>query len=207
MEFKIAVANEKGGVGKTVTAVSLAYAFHHLTSRPLTLVDADEHTRSATRWLERGHGAPMRVLDLDTYLSDPPEGITIMDTKASEGVKEIVTLAGWADLLIVPTKPDALSMSALMLTLEALSAAKIEHYRVLLTDVPPAPSTNGFEARVSLMKAGYPVFAQDIRRASAVEKAALEGISLKEVKKDQRAKLAWMDYELVAREVIRDWKI
>lgn len=200
--FTIAVANEKGGVGKTVTAVTLASM---LARRgPTLLVDADETTESAREWVGAGRGMGFDVLTLPEFeaLPEVPYKYVVLDTKAGEASADLHTLSQAVDLLVVPTKPDALSMRALARTLAPLIEQGVTNYRVLLTDVPPAPSSDGHEARLGLHELGIPVFARDVRRASAFHKAALQGVAVRDVKGDQRAKLAWMDYELVLREVL-----
>ncbi|MVN88344.1 AAA family ATPase [Deinococcus sp. HMF7620] len=200
--LRIAIANDKGGVGKTTTAVTLA-ALLAPKGRTL-LVDGDEKTASALEWHAAGEGLPCEVVSLETFGAVDLAGVEylVLDTKAGEDSSELLGLAQTVDLLIVPTKPDALSLRALPRTLAPLIQAGVENFRVLITDVPPAPSTDGHEARAALMEMGVPVFARDIRRASAFNKAALAGVPVRAVRGDQRAKLASMDYELVLREIL-----
>jgi hypothetical protein len=83
----------------------------------------------------------------------------IINTAARQSAAELADLVAGCDLLIVPTTPDALSLAALMQTVEALPRLGAERYRVLLTIVPPAPSRGGEEARTMLAEAELPVFA------------------------------------------------
>lgn len=201
--FKIAIANDKGGVGKTTTAVMLATLLAE--QAPTLLVDADEKTASATEWAQAGPGLACDVIAMDAFEGLNLEAYTylVFDTKAGEDAGDLLALSKAVDLLIVPTKPDALSLRALPKTLAPLIEQGVSNYRVLITDVPPAPSTDGHEARVALMDLNVPVFSRDIRRASAFNKAALAGTRVRDVRGDQRAKLAHMDYELVLKEILK----
>lgn len=201
--YQIAVANNKGGVGKTTTSVALATL---LSSQGSTLlVDADEKTRGTLDWNAAGPGLPCDVLTVEDMAGASLGGyeFIVLDTKAGEDASDMLRIAQQVDLLIVPTKPDPVSLRALVRTLTPLIQANVTNYRVLIVDVPPAPSTNGHEARRSLMREDVPVFARDIRRTSAFEKAALAGLPVGAIKGDRYAKLGHMDYELVLDEILK----
>lgn len=188
----ITVASFKGGVGKTTTAVHLA-AFLNERS-PALLIDGDPN-RSASGWLRRGGVLPFRVVDerqAARYAKDFAN--IIIDTQARPTREDLEALAGGCDLLIIPTTPDALSLDALTLTVDALKELGANRYRILLTMVPPKPSRDGAEARAMLAEAGLPVFTGSIRRLSAFQKAALIGVPVSEVKGDPRAASGWEDY-------------
>lgn len=203
----ISVASEKGGVGKSTTAVMLAA---HVAGRGRTLlVDADERLRSAWNWTTKKDGYDGWGFDVQLYSdfmarTTPGEGyeFVILDTKGGEGRDELVALARNSALLIVPTKPDGVSADGLVATLHPLLENEVGNYRVLLTDVPPAPNSDGLDMRLELDSAGIPLFNHSIRHAVAVSKAAREGICIRDVKGDRYAKLVWMDYEVISREVL-----
>lgn len=204
----VSVASEKGGVGKSTTAVTLAAHLAQQGFRVL-LVDADERLRSAHKWITKKDGYAGWGFDVMLYSEflaqeNPGEGYgyVILDTKGGEGQAELVELARNSQLLIVPTKPDGVSADGLVATLQPLLEAGVENYRVLLTDVPAAPNSDGLDMRLELDAAGIPVFTSSIRHAVAVSKAAREGVCVRDVKGDRYAMLVWKDYQLVAREVM-----
>uniref|UniRef100_A0A7C5RDP8 ParA family protein n=1 Tax=Thermus caliditerrae TaxID=1330700 RepID=A0A7C5RDP8_9DEIN len=193
----IAVTGFKGGVGKTTTAVHLAAFLAELG--PTLLVDGDPN-RSATGWHRRG-GLPARVVDERAAARYAREHAhVVIDTQARPSREDLEALAEGADLLVLPTAPDALALEALLATLEALRASGAR-YRVLLTMVPPRPSRDGEEARKLLEAHGAPVFRAQVRRASAFAKAALLGAPVYAVR-DPRARLAWEDYRRAGEEVL-----
>ena len=85
--------------------------------------------------------------------------------------------------------------------MDVLKDLGAEQYRILLTMVPPKPSRDGEEARSMLEEASLPLFASNIRRLSAFQKAALQGVPVSAVKGDPRAVNGWEDYCNVGREL------
>ena len=146
----ITVASFKGGVGKTTTAVHLATFLNEQS--PALLIDGDPN-RSASGWGRRGH-LPFKVVDerqAARYAKD--FGNIVIDTQARPNREDLEALAGGCDLLVIPSTPDALSLDALTLTVDALKELGTERYRILLTMVPPKPSRDGDEARAMLTEA------------------------------------------------------
>ena len=150
----ITVASFKGGVGKTTTAVHLATYLH--AKGETLLIDGDPN-RSATGWAKRGD-LPFKVIDERQAAKHAPKyQHIVIDTQARPEQEDLEALAEGCDLLILPTTPDALSLDALMQTVDALKSLGSEQYRILITRIPSKPRRDGEEAREMLREAGLPL--------------------------------------------------
>jgi len=169
------------------------------TKAPALLVDGDLN-RSALDWAGRG-SLPFKVVDEKQgvrYARDYEH--IVMDTPARPTPQDLKTLAqGW-DLLILPSSPDAMALSAMLQMVEALYSLK-SNYRILLTVIPPAPSKVGAESRATIEKAGLPIFKSEIRRLAVFQKAALAGVPVNAIK-DPYARAAWGCYAAVEKEIL-----
>jgi chromosome partitioning protein len=194
----VTIASFKGGQAKTTSAIHLAAFLQN--NKPTLLIDGDPN-RSATGWARR-KGLPFRVIDerQAARFAREYEHIVI-DTQARPTAEDLRALAEGCDMLVIPVTPDALSLDALFLIVEALEHLGASRFRILLTIVPPRPSRDGEEALATLAEARLPVFQTMIRRFVAFQKAALQGVVVSEVN-DPRAKDAWEDYRRVGEELL-----
>jgi chromosome partitioning protein len=91
---------------------------------------------------------------------------------------------------VIPAVPASLDTDGLVLMLQSLRDIGTGNYKVLLTKVPPPPESDGWELRGELTAQGIPLFAVDIPRLKAFEKAAAAGVPVYGVK-DVRAIRGW----------------
>jgi chromosome partitioning protein len=101
--------------------------------------------------------------------------------------------------MILPTTPKALDLDALAKTVELLQGMNAQ-FKILLTQVPPQSSTKK-SARKDLEELGLPLFASEIPRLVAFERAPLKGLLVKDYP-DPRSKRAWESYEALGREIL-----
>lgn len=194
----LTVTHFKGGVGKTTTAIHLAAYLQQ--SAPVLLIDGDLN-RSASKWSKRGD-LPFRVAgeqEAANLVKDYKN--IVIDTQARPNPEDLSILSKGCDLLILPTTPDILAIDALMLMVESLKSISVNHYRILLTMIPPKPSRDAEEALALFLEEGLPVIKSPIRRLVAFQKAALAGLTVNKIK-DPRSQQAWKDYQEVGKELL-----
>lgn len=182
-------------MGKSVTAVHLATFFSE--KGKTVLVDGDPN-RTALGWSARGK-LPFTVADERQAMKMVAGAdYVVIDTPARPNSDDLKELAKGCELLVLPTAPDVLSLQPMLETAKDLGEA---NYRALLTIVPPYPSKEGEQMREDLRSGGVPVFQTMIRRTSGFPKAALAGVSIRDID-DVRARAAWNDYLALGAEIM-----
>jgi chromosome partitioning protein len=196
----VTIASNKGGVGKTTTAIHVAAYLQQLA--PTLLVDNDPN-RSSTGWASRNeNGLPFRVVDVNQSLKVGRDyEHVVFDTKARPDREELKTLAEGCDLMVIPTTPDAMSIEALMGTVDMLRVIGVGQFKILITIIPPHPERDGEDARAMLQGNGYPLFTSGVREAKAFKQAALRGQLVSQIK-SPRAAACWEDYAKVGAELV-----
>jgi chromosome partitioning protein len=123
--MNIVVANLKGGVGKTTTAVYLAAAAVARGHEPVVLVDADRQASSAV-WLEERPVEGVEILEAPsertlTRAMKGDDGVVIVDTPP--GDERLVQAAiNAADSVVIPTRAGGVEFPRVTVTLEMIPA-------------------------------------------------------------------------------------
>jgi chromosome partitioning protein len=192
----VSIASFKGGVGKTTTAVHLSAYFQK--KGKTVLVDGDPN-RSALAWSERGN-FPFQVIN-ESELADRAGDFSniIIDTPARPSTEELKTLSAESDLLLIPTKPDALSLDALLKIVASLQSFDAQNYKVLLTLVPPR-SNAARDAKAMLDEIKVPYCKAEIHRRAICERAALQGKTVDNLRDGQAA---WEEFTTLGKEIFK----
>lgn len=191
----VTVTGYKGGVAKSTTCVHIATYF---SDRGKTLLVDSDPNRTALAWSGRGQ-LPFTVADERQAMKMiSGNDFVVIDTPARPDSNDLKELAKGCDLLILPTIPDVVSLEPMLKTAGDLVDA---NYRALLTIVPPAPSKEGPAMWQELADNGIPVFKSMIRRSVGFQKAAFEGVPVRDVS-DTRARVAWLDYQALGKEIM-----
>ena len=199
----LTITGYKGGVAKSTTAIHLATYFSELGQT--VLVDGDPN-RTAVGWSNRGslpftvadERQAMRLVSGADYL--------VIDTPARPNSDDLKELAKGCDLLVLPTTPDVVSLQPMLETARDLGELSEDiNYRAFLVIVPPYPSKEGEVMRKDLIDGGVPVFQSMIRRTAGFQKAALEGVPIRDIK-DAKTRIAWNDYKNLGDEIKAMWK-
>lgn len=179
----VSVANQKGGVGKTTTAVGLWSVLREIGIAPL-LVDVDPQG-SAAAWCQQIDPTPGETaswaIERDPAVlrrlgALPQHELVLCDTPGSlDGQDVLHAVATSSDYVIVAAEPAGLSITPTIRTIQQLVLPTGTPVKVLLTKVRPQASGQAAEAQAMFREAGIPVFDGWIRLLAAHEHAATTG--------------------------------
>lgn len=197
----IAFASEKGGVGKTVVALHVAYALAQ--KKKTALIDADS-IKASTNWNARSGG------ELGVPIFNEKQAVRIggqyehliFDCPGRASDEELKDLALACDWLICPVPLDALNLDAALSLGETFGRLGIKNYRFLLNRATTKAAT---EARDLLTQASYPVLATAIRDSAAFRHAAALGVTVDRVPAHLSATAgdAWGDIQNLTKELMK----
>ena len=187
----IAVASQKGGVGKTTLALGLAAVTADSSGRAL-VVDVDPQ-RSATEIAESaGDGLPFdfateadpavlgqlrRTRDIDTVIVDCPGSL--------EGHDVLGQVLAAADLVLIPMVPERAAVTPTFRTARIAEAAGVP-YRVVLNQVDPLRGGGPVESAFALLDGhGLARFSSFIRRYVAHSQSQLDGLMITDYRGDR----------------------
>ncbi len=164
----IAVSGNKGGVGKTTTALNLAALLARRTGEPVLAVDADSRNRSLSTW--KGHDLGFDILENEEHLRFVTTySHVVYDLPGNPEGDNLPKIARGVDLMILPLIPDRLSIEPVLALAQQLGSA---NWRVLVTLAPTYPATDGERTRDRFRQLGLPVFETVIHRLKVYREAA-----------------------------------
>jgi chromosome partitioning protein len=192
----ISVVSYKGGVGKTTTAIHAAAA---LNKKAKTILIDGDPNESAIAWDSRG-GLPFPVVR-ESRLAERFGDFQhiILDTPARPTPEELKTISEESDLVVIPSQPDALSLDALIKTIDSLNSIGAENYKILFTLVPPR-SNAGREAKELLTELNASFFKTEIHRRAVSSRAALRGVTVNLFKDGAEA---WAEFQSLTKEILK----
>jgi chromosome partitioning protein len=195
----LSVSGAKGGVSKSTTSIHIAAYFSDFGKT--LLVDGDPN-HSALSWSQRGH-LPFDVVSAQQVVKAVAgKDFVVFDTPARPDTDDLAEIAKGCDLLVLPSTPDIVSILPMLETIKAVGSAR---YKTLMSIVPPRPNKDGEIAQAELAGAGYAVFKAMIRRSVAFTKAAVSGVTVRDLP-DPRLSAAWEDYQALGEEIMEDLK-
>lgn len=123
--MNVVVANVKGGVGKTTTAVYLAAAAVARGYDPVSLIDADRQASSA-EWLEERPVEGVTVIEAPsertlTRAMGRRDGLAVVDTPPGDQ-RLTQSAVSSAAAVVVPTRAGGVELSPALLTVEMIPA-------------------------------------------------------------------------------------
>lgn len=197
----ITIASWKGGQAKSTTAIHLAAYYEDVA--PTIVIDHDPN-RTTSNWAGRNTSRKFCVVTetgASKELTSHRYEVVINDTPARPENLDLAGLVRGSDLVIIPCMPDWFSLETLRGASDQFKSLNTSALRILLTNVPPAPQTDGREARTALEALDYPLFKHEIRSAKAFKHAQVQASFVQDIRQNPLSSLGWSDYQGVGEEI------
>jgi chromosome partitioning protein len=126
----LALASQKGGVGKTTIAGHLAVAAERGGEGPVALVDSDPQGSLAAWWNVRTAETPLfarvDIARLPAHLKQlERQGVTLVIIDTPPAITESIrSVVATADLVLIPTRPSPHDLRAVGATVDVVESAK-----------------------------------------------------------------------------------
>jgi len=182
MMHTIAIANQKGGVGKTTTAIYLSFLSN--LAQTTTLIDSDSQASSAEWWEELSEPKPQLIeapspRTLRAALSRAADSnLTIIDTPPGNPEVAVAALEA-ATTVIIPTRAGILEVGRVALMLKIIPEG-IPRYLLLTAS---SPRTRAHRETVQAWEqAGEKIIGSIRQRVSIASDLRLDPLALEEYK-------------------------
>ncbi|MCG7357633.1 ParA family protein [Roseomonas mucosa] len=190
----LALASQKGGVGKTTLAGQLAVEAEACGHGPVALIDTDPQGSLAAWWNEREADTPLFVSASIGQLSDQLDalrahGISLVIVDTPPAITEsIAAVVATADLVLIPTRPSPHDLRAVGATVDLVERCGRPMIFAVNGAAPRARITTDAAVALSQHGAVAPVilhqrvdFASSMINGRAVRETVPESNSAREV--------------------------
>jgi chromosome partitioning protein len=208
-----AVANQKGGVGKTTLAVNLAAVTHDVLAgdpdySPVLVVSTDPQA-SSVWWADRVNSLPFDFVqaenptDVARLAGLPQYRHIFVDTPGSlENGHILGAVLDSSDDVIVPIPPEALAFDPTARTIEQVLTPRGVPYRVVINSWDPRDGVVYLaETQEYIDRRGWPRTNVCVRRYKVHARAALDGLVVTQYPKNRTSMEAREDFYRLALEL------